>query len=49
MTAPIDVTGVKEFSGTINFYQRFISECAKESGPIIKLTFNKRGEKQMFV
>ena len=49
ITEPIDVTRIKGFLGTINFYLRFILECAKESNPIIELTYRKRGEKQMFV
>ena len=38
MAALTDVTGVKEFLGTIDFYQRFISDCAKESDLIVELT-----------
>ena len=42
MMAPTDVTGVKGILRTIDFYRSFIPECAKESEPILKLTYWKK-------
>ena len=35
---PNNITGVKSFLGVINFYRRFIPNCATISEPLIALT-----------
>ena len=38
LPAQQNVSEVKGFLEAINFYQRFIPECAKESKPLVELT-----------
>ena len=49
MKASSDIMEVKGFLGTINFYKKFVLECAKESNSLIELTHKKRREKLIFV
>ena len=39
---PKDVIGVKSFMGVINFYCKFIPDCATLTEPLIKLTKGRR-------
>ena len=41
MPPPSDFTGVKSFLGAINFYRRFIPQCAHLGKPLTKLTCGK--------
>ena len=44
---PMDITSVKRFIGVINFFQKFIPDCAILAEPLIKLTHDKKLSKQI--
>ena len=49
MSPPNTITEVKSFMGAVNFYRKFIRNCASISEPLIQLTQGKSGIKKPFV
>ena len=48
LIAPQNVSEVKGFLGAINFYQKFIPDCAHISDLFTELTRGKQGIKRLF-